>query len=55
MPQRYITVKLLPERIYETHQLIQQNVEKLYASVEVYRQYLGEFHAVQEIEFVSDH
>ena len=46
MPQQgYITVKLLPERTHETHRLIQQNVEKLYGPVEVYRQYLGECHA----------
>ena len=44
MPQQgYINVKLLPERTHETHRLIQQNVEKLYGPVEVYRQYLGEF------------
>jgi hypothetical protein len=43
--QGYINVKLLPERTHETHCLMQWNVEKLYGPVEVYRQYLGEFHA----------
>ena len=45
MPQGYINVKLLPERTLEMHRLIQQNIEKLYGPVEVYRQYLGELHA----------
>jgi hypothetical protein len=45
LKQEYINIKLLPERTHETHRLIQQNVEKLYGPVEVYRQYLGEFHA----------
>jgi hypothetical protein len=42
--QGYINVKLLPECTQEAHRLLQQNVEKLYGPVEVYRQYLGECH-----------
>lgn len=42
-PPGYINVEVLPEHIGKARQMIQENVEKLYAPVEVYRQYLGEF------------
>jgi hypothetical protein len=43
MPPGYIEVKVLPECTDRAHQIVQENVEKLYAPVEVYKQYLGEF------------
>jgi hypothetical protein len=46
VPLGYINVKVLPEHLDQAHQIIQDNVEKLYAPVVVYRQYLGEIHVV---------
>jgi hypothetical protein len=43
IPTGYINVKVLPEYTNKAHQIIQENVEKLYAPVEVYKQYFGEF------------
>jgi hypothetical protein len=44
VPLGYINVEVLPEHVDQAHQIIQDNVEKLYAPVVVYRQYLGENH-----------
>ncbi|XP_021930622.1 dynein heavy chain 12, axonemal isoform X3 [Zootermopsis nevadensis] len=42
IPPGYITVKVLPEHTDRARRIIQENVEKLYAPVEVYRQCLVE-------------
>jgi hypothetical protein len=44
VPLGYVNVKVLPEHMDQAHQIIHDNVEKLYAPIVIYRQYLGEIY-----------